>query len=359
MAYLSKKGAYWYICKSVKVGPKKYKTKWTPTGTMSKPLARIELLKHENGKKKNSSCRMLIKDLADEFNAWQQAVSDKKPYTIKQDWHHLRRVCSEFGEAYITEFDAEKFILWTKRLKLKPKTVRHYACSTRLMFRYAVEKDYIESNPAEKIKLPKLIPGPPKDIPREILWPLLKQLHRRHRAAPKIMVYTGLRKHECLGLKVKNILLEQMTIDLYPEQAKTADRGLIPINRKIVSTLKRKIKDKLPEDFLFPSPTGVGRQLDFKDSFASACKKLECKLQQKAKNELKKNWDKIKVSYSPHNLRNTFGTLLIEKIAEKGGDLNAANFRAVQQLMRHRRPEMTTRYVRVLDHRLRDAIDKL
>lgn len=123
--------------------------------------------------------------------------------------------------------------------------------------------------------------------------------------------------------------------DLVVVQTKTAERGLIPIHKELVPVFQKLLSRKKGDDFLFPANSESGHRIDCKKSLNDATKKLFEK-------------HKIKAHVTPYQFRHTFATRLLNKT----GDI-----RVVQQLMRHKSIQMTTRYATALDSRLRDAID--
>ena len=352
MAYLAKRKKVYYVREKIKVDGI-WKTKWIKLGEIPYAKAKEVLRKFESDETYlrldiDSGYKMKFKNLVEEFLDWEAKFTDKKEYTISRDRIHLNQACKVFGEEYIHKFNPEKFTEWVTDLKLKPKTVWHYAGAIKIMFKYAVTKGYLKKNLADQIRKPRLISAAPKFVPEEILWTVFDCISKDRKPPFQIMLYSGLRPAECLRLKAKNVDLKKNVLDLYADQTKTAERGIIPIHNDLKHVLERLIKGKKPEDYLFPSEHGQGHQQECKKSLQEACKRATNLLQEKAKKKKDKDWKNIKVHITPYQLRHTFAT----RILEKTGDI-----RIVQQLMRHKNISMTTRYATALDYKLREAID--
>ena len=140
---------------------------------------------------------------------------------------------------------------------------------------------------------------------------------------------------ESLATALGNVNLITNTLDLYPDQTKTASRGFIPIHKLLVPIFKELIGKKKKSDWLFSGKNG--HQVEYKKALQRACARAS-----------KKHGKKIYIT--AYQLRHTFAT----RVLDKTNDL-----RTVQQLLRHTNISMTTRYATSLETKLRDAVNRL
>ena len=331
MAFLAKKKNIFYICEKFKANGS-WSTKWVKIGNIAPTQAKAVLLRYHSDQTylkldMGAPSTLTVSELILEFTAWQKTNTRKKPKTIRDEFNFLQQVEKRFGGVRIGKFDHDAFTAWTIEKGYEPQTVIHYARATRLMFKFAMLKRYLNFNPADKITRPKLIRKPPKFAQHEDVMKVFEAMDIYERAPFMCMYYAGLRPSEAFRLKVKNINLKTNSIDLYPDQTKTAESGILPMHSELVPLFKKLIAEKSKDDFLFVGKNG--HVVDLSRRWLKACKEARVKLTQ-------------------YQLRHTFATRLLEKT----GDI-----RVVQQLMRHKSIQMTTRYATALDSRLRDAID--
>lgn len=95
----------------------------------------------------------------------------------------------------------------------------------------------------------------------------LENIPTRHRDPIEFMMKTGLRPGECIAILVKSVKVEQRVVwveralsgSTYVETTKNKSKLPIPLNDKALEIVKRNIKGKFPNDFLFINPdTGRG-----------------------------------------------------------------------------------------------------
>lgn len=224
----------------------------------------------------------------------------------------------------------QKIQAWFAEKNYSPNTIRLYVCAFNAVYKFAIARNYLKLSPVKLIK-PKILRGPPKWVDPKIIDKVLKLMDEDTRAPFEIMKYSGLRPSECLRLKVKNVTNNLRILDLYPEQTKTAERGLIPIHPKLKPLFKKLIKGKEAEDYLFPSRAGGHKR------WLRATLKRKC---------VEANVSR----FTPYQLRHTFATLIL---------YHRGDAREVQQLLRHSNITMTQRYATTVDKRLEEAVKSL
>lgn len=129
-------------------------------------------------------------------------------------------------------------------------TVNRKIDTLRTFFLFAVEQEYLERNPMEKIKTPR----PEKTLPiylhEEELLRLLRlpgykkgKFWRRDRAILYLLAYTGLRRSELLALTWADVRFDDSTIRV---MGKGDQERLVPMNQVLSEVLWDYLQSQLP-----------------------------------------------------------------------------------------------------------------
>lgn len=111
---------------------------------------------------------------------------------------------------------------------------------------------------------------PRRALRREGQEQVLADIPAEHRDIVEFMMKTGLRPGECVAVLVKSVNIEQRTLWVersvsgcqYVETTKNKSKLPIPLNDRALEIVKRHIKNKFPNDFLFVNSfTGRGYSL--------------------------------------------------------------------------------------------------
>lgn len=263
----------------------------------------------------------------------------------------------------ITSLDIKKYIIYlqtefinARGRHASPKTVRDYYCFLALVFKFAVQNDYIIKNPMEKVECPKLprrkVDALTKDEARRF-FELLPSCSLEFRCILYILITTGIRRGELCGLKWSDIDFNEGTISVKRNVTYTSISGLvvdtpktaasirtIPIVSKVAEQLKEYGKQSNPENnrdyYVFQGKEGpyIPRYPDF--------------LADKVRRFMKKNG---LPNMSPHDLRHTCATLLLS---------NGADIKSVQEILGHTDASTTLNfYVRADIQNMKNATEKL
>lgn len=311
--------------------------KWVRVGDVSYNQAKVVLRRYESDSTflrlgLHGEGEMLFSELLDEYYEYQENTPNKSAYTLKQEKYRLDFFISESPDFKIAQIDCDSINRWFKSKNYKPNTVRLTVLAIRAVYKFAIKRNYISQDLTKGLQVPKMVKNPPKHLTEKQVTTLLNAMSESSRRPYEIMYYTGLRPKECLSLKVKNINFDSATIDLYPDQTKTAERGILPIHPKLKNILSDLTKDKKEEDYLFPHPKKKGEH------------------QESLKNAIRRASHATGIPASPYQFRHTFATQVLDKTRD---------LRTVQQLMRHKSISMTTRYATSLDERLKEAVEML
>ena len=216
-------------------------------------------------------------------------------------------------------------------------------------FRFLVENEEIERNPAQVLRTPKKREALPDVLDSRELGRLLRAVERdevwerhfvgkreRDRLLLALFAYAGLRRSELLGLDWDDVDLERRL--LHVRKAKGGRQRVVPIHPALAPLLADYLQFRAsdPEPALF---VGVqGRRLSptiLTQTFLRYARAAGVT-------------DRKRVT--PHTLRHVFASELLRA---------GANLRQIQELLGHKHLDSTQRYTRVTGHDLRGAVKRL
>ena len=221
--------------------------------------------------------------------------------------------------------DIKKFL---DDINSTPRTKAHYLTVCNSFYKYLVFMDKIENNPCDGIKAPKLEKKLPNYLTSEEIDKLFnirltKPIDYRNKAMLEIIYATGARISEITSLELKQINFEECIIRVTGKGKK--DR-IIPIGNTALEALKLYVYNyraflvkNVTCDYVFLNKNGtkISRQ-----GFFKILKDLA-------------NKSGIKKEISPHTLRHSFATSLLN---------NGADLRVIQELLGHENLETTEIY---------------
>ena len=220
---------------------------------------------------------------------------------------------------------------------LSKPTVARKLAAIRTFYRYMVETEAVDQNPADLVSSPRKASALPKVLRRDEIAALLDRipagtsLEVRDRAIFELAYSCGLRSEELVNLDVDSP-------DFDSEQLRVTGKGskvrVVPIGEPAQKALDRYLATARPalaprsgEPALFVSKTG--RRLSSSD----VRRRLRVWLQNAS----------LSAGVSPHSLRHSFATHLLE-----GG----ADLRTIQELLGHSNVSTTQVYTRIESTRL-------
>ena len=231
----------------------------------------------------------------------------------------------------------------TLRKALSVRSVARNISATKMFFRFLASEGRISENPARLIETPRLARKLPDVLSIADVELLLTQPDnatlkgRRDSAMLELLYATGLRVSELINLKVLNVNLESGYVRT---MGKGAKERLVPIGEKAIEAVREYLLDgrsqflkrgNLPHLFLNFRGRPLTRQGFWK---------------------IIKNYAKaagIKKKISPHSLRHSFASHLLEA----GADL-----RSVQVMLGHEDISTTQIYTHVTMDKLRELHKK-
>ena len=242
----------------------------------------------------------------------------------------------------ISPLHIQKFLAYLSReyktrqgKALSPKTIRHYYNVLGLIFAYAEKQGMIAANPMQKVDAPKKDKKPVDALTPEQakqFISLLLDSPLDFRCLLQLLVTSGIRRGECIGLKWKDIDERAGTITIERSVVYTPESGIIistpktadsirtiPIMQstlKLLQQLKQQTQAKYPDTILKEAFVFHGEKDLFlpRDPNSVTCK---------VKRFMRRNG---LPDLSPHDLRHSCATLLLSQ---------GADIKSVQEILGH------------------------
>ncbi|MBS1523937.1 MAG: site-specific tyrosine recombinase XerD [Bacteroidetes bacterium] len=257
-----------------------------------------------------------------------QQFSDSHPNSLKPDAFTLN--------------DLRQFINWINELGMIPSSQARILSGIKSFYKYLLAEDMIKNNPAELLESPKKMRKLPDTLSYQDINKLIEAIDlskpdgTRNKAIIEVLYSCGLRVSELTELRLSNLYLE---IEFVKVIGKGNKERLVPIGGEAIKALKLWIEHprvhipikKGEEDMVFLNRRGsrLSRVYIFM---------LIKQLAEAAG---------IKKSISPHTLRHSFATHLVE-----GG----ADLRAVQEMLGHESITTTEIYTHLDREYLKETI---
>ena len=246
----------------------------------------------------------------------------------------------------LTRPDLEKLVRDRMAQGRSPRSVARAVACFRGFYRFLVLDGSLSENPAEDLRPPKAWQSLPRylsveDIDRLIAQPDIKTPRGlRDRALIELLYATGARVSELVSLKPADVNLEASYLTC---TGKGDKQRIIPIGKQAAKWVQRYLDDsrlillgKRSSPWLFVNMRRGGGVGLTRVGFWKILKKYGERAG-------------FKNSLSPHMLRHSFATHLLER----GADL-----RSIQTMLGHADLSTTQIYTQVLEHRMRTVYDQ-
>jgi len=238
--------------------------------------------------------------------------------------------------------DLRQFINWINELGMIPASQARILSGIKSFYKYLLAEDIIKNNPAELLESPKKQRKLPDTLSYQDINKLIEAIDlskpdgTRNKAIIEVLYSCGLRVSELTDLKLSNLYLE---IEFVKVIGKGNKERLVPIGGEAIKALKLWIEHdrihipikKGEEDMVFLNRRGSRLSRVY----------IFMLIKQLAETAV------IKKSISPHTLRHSFATHLVE-----GG----ADLRAVQEMLGHESITTTEIYTHLDREYLKETI---
>ncbi len=218
---------------------------------------------------------------------------------------------------YVTETSLNSYLIYLEQNGMKPATISRNIASMKAFFSYLCKTHQIETDPAERLKAPKIEKKVPAILTMNEMNRLLEQpsgdspKELRDKAMLELLYATGIRVSELISLKLSDINLQMEYISC----ADAHKERVIPFGKKAKEALKLYLRDgrpKLVEDedseWLFTNCSG---QAMSRQGFWKLIKSYGGKAG-------------IESEITPHTLRHSFAAHMVG---------NGADLKAVQEML--------------------------
>ena len=237
--------------------------------------------------------------------------------------------------------DIMEYTKYLKQNQLSTNSINHNISVLRTFYKFLVISNRFVTDPIEYLEVPRLRKTLPKvlsyDEVKSLLdIDLLNKYSYRNKAMLELMYATGLRVSELVNLKLNDIDLE---MDLLRTIGKGSKERIIPIGDYAIYFVKIYINEyrsqllKENTDYVFLN--NHGKKLS-RQSFYKLVKELA----------IKKN---IKTEFSPHTLRHSFATHLLDR---------GADIVSIKEMLGHSSLSTTQIYTHISNQKLKDEYSK-
>ena len=164
---------------------------------------------------------------------------------------------------------------------------RRTLTTSAAMFAWGMEHGLVKANPFAAIHLP-MAPARSRFLSREEAGRLIDALNALQTDntvkpafcdAIRLLLLTGARKTEVLGLRWSEVEIERKVLILPPERTKAGgkngERRIVLSPPALEILAKRRPIDARPEDYVFPAIRGDGHIIGVRRAFAKACAKAK------------------------------------------------------------------------------------
>lgn len=257
---------------------------------------------------------------------------DLGKFTEYLDSRHIK------GAKNVTKHHVSKYLYFLKDKNLSPSSISRNLVAIKMFFRFLVSERIVKEDPSGIIESPRLTKSLPEvmdtaEVKRMLEIPRARGvLETRDKAVLELLYATGMRVSEIVNLLLSNLNLDMGFIRCVGKGGK---ERIIPVGGKAREAISKYLKNSRPrlskrsqDAHIFLSR--LGRKIS-RQSFWKMLKKYA-------------RAAGIKRNITPHTLRHSFATHLLEK----GADL-----RSVQEMLGHADISTTQIYTHINKARLK------
>ena len=242
---------------------------------------------------------------ANTIDAYRRDLTDFLDFCVSKGAEELNDIERTHINGYILKLHDEKYT---------PTSVMRKTASLRGFFKWLCANEICKKNPALTLEQPKI----PKKLPKvmtieEINTILSQDLTKIEKVILELLYGCGLRVSELVNLKINDIDISAKYLQC---TGKGSKERIVPIGSKALKAIKEYEKER---DFILQKNRQTSKNLLIKGDGKNITR-------QDIYTFIHKQGEKIHKSISPHTLRHSFATHLLE---------NGADLRVVQELLGH------------------------
>ncbi len=255
----------------------------------------------------------------------------------RRDLTEFSDFCTEKGAEEvqnITRSHINGYIMMLHDKSLTATSVMRKTASLRGFFKWLCANEICTTNPALTLEQPKVPKKLPKVMTVEEINTLLSQnLNKCEKVILELLYGCGLRVSELVNLKINDMDLSAKYLQC---TGKGSKERIVPIGSKALKAIKDYEKER---DFILQKNRLTSKNLLLTEDGKNITR-------QEVYTFIHKLGEKIHKSISPHTLRHTFATHLLE---------NGADLRVVQELLGHSDVATTQLYTHISKKRLKEV----
>ncbi len=273
-----------------------------------------------------------------EYLEIEKGLSPNTLEAYKRDLTFFIDFCTSRNENEITDIkrnDITSYLMKLKEEHYTSASVTRKLASLRGFFKWFCANEYGSNNPVQTLEQPKL----PKHLPKVMTVEDLNSIINSNLDVLQSLVVELL--YGC-GLRVSELVnLNMNDIDIKSKYVRCCGKGskerLIPFGEKAKDALKKYFKSR--DLIVLQNHLEKNKKLLLKTNGKSLTR-------QDVYNFIRKQGEKINKHITPHTLRHSFATHLLE---------NGADLRVVQELLGHSDVSTTQLYTHITKKRLKEV----
>jgi integrase/recombinase XerD len=262
-------------------------------------------------------------DQFQDYLTYERGLSARTVKAYERDlrrWQELVTSAGARGPADVTPRQLREWVFSLKAAGLAPTSIRRAQSAVRTYYAFLMADGAVSADPTDRLESPRVDRRLPDFLSLEEVTRLLeapdptRPLHWRDRAILELLYATGVRVSELVDLPLAALDLEEGLATIFGKGAK---ERLVPIGAPARRALSRYLRDVRP---LLDAGKGAGRVFLNSRGRPLSRESVWTLVKEAARRA------GITKQVSPHTLRHTFATHLVE-----GG----ADLAAVQELLGH------------------------
>lgn len=269
-----------------------------------------------------------------DFLEIEKGLSKNTLEAYRRDLSNFFDFCNDIDISKIQRTQINSYVRNLHEKKYSPTSIMRKTASLRGFFKWACANEKTKSNPTLTLEQPKIPQKLPKVMTAEEINSILNQeLSKLHRVIIELLYGCGLRVSELVNLKINDFDLNGKYLECTGKGSK--DR-IVPLGKKAISA----IKNYLPErEYNLQKYNLQSKQLLINEKGKQVTR-------QEVYTFIHEQGKKLHKAISPHTLRHTFATHLLE---------NGADLRVVQELLGHSDVSTTQLYTHISKKRLKEV----
>lgn len=269
-----------------------------------------------------------------EFLEIEKGLAENTLEAYRRDLSNFFDFCADEDIQNIQRTRVNSYIRNLHEKHYSSTSIMRKTASLRGFFKWACTNEIIKMNPTLTLEQPKIPQRLPKVMTVEEINNLLNQnLTKIHRVIAELLYGCGLRVSELVNLKINDYDLNGKYLEC---TGKGSKERIVPLGKKAIKA----IKEFLPErDYNMQKYNIQSKYLLINEHGKQVTR-------QEVYTFIHELGKKLHKAISPHTLRHTFATHLLE---------NGADLRVVQELLGHSNVSTTQLYTHISKKRLKEV----